>query len=220
LAASSYVPDSYNDPYSFYDFNQRATLNVCEVARRHNAKIIYLSSYFYGPPQYVPVNEKHSNHPHNPYSQTKLISELIIEGYCRDFDLSACSLRLFNVYGPTQSGDFLLPLIISQIKNGEVTLKDPRPKRDFIHVNDVVDSIVCAIPIKGYHTINIGSGISHSVKEIIDILQSATDFKIVYTHEYRKGEVLDSVADITHARNILNWEPKINLKDGLISLLR
>lgn len=224
LAAKTFVPDSFDNPRAFYDVNQTVTLNAMELARIWKAKIIHMSSYFYGPPQYLPVDENHPLHPHNPYAQTKLISENIVAGYGRDFNLSGIIFRLFNIYGPNQDESFLIPTILKQVKEGRLVLKDPRPKRDFIHVSDVVDAIVTSIEIEfnSLDIVNLGSGVSYSVEEIVDCFKKYTEqpLEVIYTNEYRKGEVLDSVSSNSKILSLLGWRPKISIEKGILQLLK
>jgi nucleoside-diphosphate-sugar epimerase len=224
LAAKTFVPDSFDNPRVFYDVNQTVTTNAMELARLWQAKIIHMSSYFYGPPQYLPVDEKHSIHPHNPYAQTKLIAENIVLGYSRDFNLSGIIFRLFNIYGPNQDDSFLIPTILKQVKSGKVILKDPRPKRDFIHVRDVVDAIVTAVEKQfiSVQIVNLGSGVSYSVEEIVNLfsIYSKSSFTIDYTNEYRKGEVLDSLSSNAKILDVLGWQAKISIENGISDLLR
>lgn len=222
LAAKTFVPDSFSNPREFYQVNNTATLNALELARLWKAKVIYMSSYFYGAPQYVPVDELHPIYPHNPYAQSKLISEELCTGYNRDFGVSVTAFRLFNIYGPGQDGSLIIPEILKQIEKGKVVLKDPRPKRDYIHVNDVVSAVVKSIEtsLEGFNIFNLGTGKSSSVKTLVETLKevSLKDFDIEFSNEYRQGEVLDSVADTSKLENILGWNAKIDLREGLKTL--
>jgi len=223
LAAKTFVPDSFNNPHSFYEVNLRSTINALEVARERKARLIYMSSYLYGPPQYLPVDEKHPLVPHNPYAQTKILGEQLCEGYSRDFNIPITVLRLFNIYGPGQKEPFLIPTILEQAKQGSIILKDPRPKRDFIHVSEVVDAVVKSINSchKKLRVFNLRSGRSYSVEEVVDVItkQMNNEIKVSYLHEYRKGEVMDSVADISKIKSELQWEPSLSLEDGIADCL-
>jgi nucleoside-diphosphate-sugar epimerase len=223
LAAKTFVPDSFNNPREFYQANTNLTINALELARKWRAKVIYMSSYFYGPPQYIPVDENHPLNPHNPYAQTKHISEELCKAYSRDFDVPAIAFRLFNIYGPGQTGSFLIPEILEKIKQeGKITLKDPRPKRDYIHVNDVVSAIVAATVhnYSGFQVFNLGTGNSVSVEELVSSIRkySPQKFEVEYTHQYRKGEVLDSVADAALLNKALKWQISLTLEDGIKTL--
>ncbi len=223
LAAKTFVPDSFNNPREFYQTNTNLTLNALDLARKWKAKVIYMSSYFYGPPQYIPVDEKHPLNPHNPYAQTKYMSEELCKAYSRDFDVPVLAFRLFNIYGPGQTGNFLIPEILEKIKNGgKITLKDPRPKRDYIHVYDVISAIKAALSYNhtGFELLNLGTGNSVSVEELVSTIQqySPQKFEVEYTHEYRKGEVLDSISDNRKISNVLGFTPKISLMEGIETL--
>lgn len=224
LAAKTFVPDSFSNPADFYRTNFNLTLNSLELAKLWRAKVIYMSSYFYGPPQYVPVDENHPLAPHNPYATTKYFSEELCKAYSRDFNVPVVSLRLFNLYGPGQKGSFLIPEILEKIcLTDEITLKDPRPKRDYIFIDDVIDAIHKCIFYsndKLFEIFNLGTGRSVSVEDLIKFIQlySPRKFKVLFTNEFRKGEVLDSVASIEKIKSALNWKPLYNLEKGIACL--
>jgi UDP-glucose 4-epimerase len=223
LAARTFVPDSFKNPFDFYFSNVVSTLNMLELCRRHKARFVYTSSYVYGPPQYLPVDEKHPVAAHNPYAQTKLIGEDLCHAYWRDFSVSACILRPFNIYGPDQKGDFLIPSIIKQARQGRIILKDPRPRRDFIYVDDVVNAYLACMERggTGVEVFNVGSGRSVTVAEVVRIVaKHFPSVEAVFTGEERPNEVLDTVADITKARNLLNWKLGFSFEQGIQQCLQ
>lgn len=219
LAAKTFVPESYKSPREFYVSNIVGTTNILDLCRRNNSKIVYVSSYVYGMPKYLPIDEKHEVHAFNPYSTSKIVCESLCEAYHRDYGLPVIIFRPFNVYGISQREDFLIPSIINQLKTGKIILKDPFPKRDFIYVEDVVDALIKSIYLKefGLEIFNIGSGISYGVREIVDIIVQKTgvSLEVKFTGERRKGEILDTVADISKAKKILGWNPKVEFHDGI-----
>ncbi len=225
LANLSFVPASYNEPKKFYEVNYLGTLNMLELCRLNNAKMIYFSSYMYGTPQYQPIDENHPLSAYNPYAQTKLICENLCEGYNRDFNVPIIIFRPFNIYGKGQNPDFLIPTIINQAKSGKIIIKDDRPKRDYIHVTDIVNAVLNTTEVMnnstGLQIFNLGSGESHSVKEIIDIVCQLSEKDIEYqcTNEIRQNEVMDTVANISKIKKELGWEPKMPLREGLKSML-
>jgi nucleoside-diphosphate-sugar epimerase len=223
LAAKSFVPDSFIKPLDFYQTNISGTLNVLELARKHNASVIFFSSYLYGAPEYLPVNEEHRLDPHNPYAQSKLISESLCHAYHRDFGVPVIIFRPFNIYGKNQNSDFLIPTIIKQCESGLIRLKDSRPKRDYIHVSDVAKAICLAIKRQNSNLeiFNLGTGTSFSVKEIVELIINnfAKVIKVEYDNEQRKNEVLDCYADITKMKNYFGWAPQISLEEGLKRIL-
>jgi len=223
LANLSFIPASYNEPKKFYETNYLSTLNMLELCRLQNAKMIYFSSYMYGHPQYQPIDENHPIQAYNPYSQTKVICESLCEGYNRDFKVPITIFRPFNIYGKGQNPEFLIPSIIQQAQNGKIIIKDDRPKRDYIHVEDIVEAIIAAIDNQTdkFEKFNLGTGKSYSVKEIIEIVRGFfnSDIEYICTHEIRENEVLNTVADISKVKNELHWQPKISIQDGLKKML-
>ena len=223
LAAKSYVPEAFNNPADFYRTNVLGTINALELCRLHNARMIFTSSYMYGTPEYLPIDEEHPVKAFNPYAQSKLMGENLCKAYFRDSGVPSCIFRPFNIYGPGQAGHFLIPLIINQAKTGRIRLKDPRPKRDFIYVDDVVVAFVKAVEMKfeTIETFNLGSGVSTSIGEVIDIVKEVyrQDILTEFTYEQRKNEVLDTVAKILKAERKLHWKPKVNLRNGIRQLI-
>jgi len=223
LAARTFVPASFEDPQSFYHTNLISTLNALEVCRRDSAPFVYASSYVYGEPQYLPVDEKHPVSAHNPYAQSKLMGEALCHAYWRDFSVSSCILRPFNIYGPGQSATFLIPEIIQKARAGSVCLKDSRPKRDFVFVDDVIEAYMACLSFseEGVEVFNIGSGESVSVEEVAQTIATALGCDdISFSGEHRLNEILDTVADVTKARRLLSWESRMNFHDGLECYLK
>jgi nucleoside-diphosphate-sugar epimerase len=225
LAAKSFVPDSFNKPYTFYQNNFISTLNILELAKKNNTRIIFFSTYIYGNPKYLPIDELHSLNPTNPYAQSKLICEELCKGYSRDFNIPIIIVRPFNIYGVGQKTPFLIPEIIHQAKNGKIILSDSRPKRDFIHVNDIIEAINILINIEikenEYQIFNLGSGKSYSVDEIANLIISLIDprIKINYLDNYRKGEILETISNNDKIFKLTGWKSKTDLKDGLREII-
>ncbi|WP_321419208.1 NAD-dependent epimerase/dehydratase family protein [uncultured Methanomethylovorans sp.] len=229
LAGVTNISLSFENPHHVYINNVVGTLNMLEWCRKNEVtKMVYLSTFVYGIPQYLPLDEKHPATPTNPYSTSKLLAEELCQAYCRDYGLNVAILRLFNVYGPGQKPDFVIPRVIEQFPSGKVQLGASTPRRDFVYVDDVVDSIVSASisEIRGFEIFNIASGISYSIKEIASELSSlyseetGNQVSINYSDVLKKGDVLDTVANIEKSKIILNWYPKIDIKTGLFKTLR
>ena len=219
LAAKTFVPESYENPREFYFTNVVGTLNALELCRLRKARMVFASSYIYGVPHYLPIDESHPVIGFNPYSGSKIASEQLCERYHHDHGVNITILRLFNIYGPKQKRKFLIPSIIEQAKNGKVILKDPTPKRDFVYIDDVIEAYIKAIQYDSnlLNIFNIGSGESFSVKEIVDeVLQNFTeDIQVIFTGEERTSEVPDTIANITKAQELLGWKPVFSLSDGI-----
>lgn len=224
LANKSFVPDSYNSPREFYDVNINSTLNILELARINKAKVIYLSSYVYGHPIYLPIDEKHPVKAFNPYAQTKVICEEMCEGYSRDFYVPIIVFRPFNIFGHSQNDSFLIPTIIKKMIDGKVDIKDIRPKRDYIHVLDVVSAIVHMLeykPVNNYEVYNLGSGISYSVSEVIETISRCMnkDIPVESLNEFRPNEILDTVAEMTKLKDT-GWNLKYTFEEGINLMIK
>jgi nucleoside-diphosphate-sugar epimerase len=224
LANLSFVPASYEQPKKFYESNYLSTLNMLELCRVNNAKLIFFSSYVYGHPHYQPIDENHPIQAFNPYAQTKVICESLCEGYNRDFKVPITIFRPFNIYGKGQNLNFLIPSIIQQANNGSIVIKDDRPKRDYIHVEDIVEAVMATIESNNTSLLkiyNLGTGVSYSVKEIVDMVKGLFTSEIEYlcTNESRLNDVMDTIADISKIKMELNWEPKISILDGLRKMI-
>lgn len=224
LAAIMDVPYSFENPRDVISTNFMTTLNMLEVARENNSLFIYTSSYLYGTPEYLPIDEKHPIAPHNPYSQSKYLCEQLISGYVRDFDLRAIIVRPFNIYGPKSNEYFLIPTIISQLDSKEIKLKNAVPKRDYLYVDDIIDLLI-KIGKKMYtnfEVVNAGYGKSYSVRELAEMIIAIanSDANLVFENVTRKGEVLDVVADISKAKNKYHWEPNVDFRTGIEKILQ
>ncbi len=222
LAGQSFVPLSFKTPALFYNDNFIGTLHCLEACREKNAKIIFLSSYVYGQPQHLPISETHPISPTNPYMSSKYLSEQLCQSYYRDFNVPVCIIRPFNVYGKGQGDHFLIPTIVNQLPTGQVKLQDPTPRRDFIHVMDLVDAIIKLIDFKSHHSIyNIGSGVSTSIGDIIAVLKSNLfigEKQVFFSNEKRANEVNETRADISKAWEDIKWQPKRIFEDELVEI--
>ena len=221
LAARSFVPDSWQNPFDFYQTNVLGTTNVLEFCRNNDCKLTMISSYVYGAPEYLPIDENHPIKSYNPYSQTKIISETICDFYATNFGVKTTIIRPFNVYGPKQAPTFLIPEIITKAFNDEIIeVMDLKPKRDYIYVDDLVDALIQTLDHpEGIY--NIGSGYSISVADIVKTILKIANINKQYTskQESRKNEIFDVIANIEKAKNELNWKPKTSLESGLLSCI-
>jgi len=225
LANLSFVPASYENPELFYRTNYLTTLNALELCKKYKAKFVYVSSYVYGPPQYLPVDESHPVNSFNPYAQTKVICESLCEGYHRDFKIPVIVLRPFNIYGAGQSGNLLIPEIIQQLKEGKTTvqLKDASPKRDYINVLDIALSLKACIDTGNteHRTYNLCSGKSYSVLELTEIVNSLLKTKVMFEFSKtdRPNEVNDARGCNMKIFNELGWKPNMDLLDGMKDII-
>ena len=223
LANLVYVPGSYEKPALYYRVNYMTTLNALEVCRRDSAHFVYISSYIYGSPQYLPVDEKHPICPFNPYAQTKVICEKLCEGYHRDFGVTVSVIRPFNIYGVGQRGKLLIPEIFDQIKEGkkQIQLKAASPRRDYVNVVDVAKAIcLCVYRNEPYEVYNVCSGESVSVEEITEIINKNLKEKVqfLFSLSDRPNEV-DETRGSCEKLKRLGWVPSMTFEQGVKAII-
>jgi GDP-4-dehydro-6-deoxy-D-mannose reductase len=223
LASKTSVPESWTKSYDYINCNLMGTVNALNYCKQHNSKLIFISSYLYGNPDQLPIDENASLKPTNPYALSKLLSEQACEYYSKSENIKIVILRPFNIFGPGQSNNYLIQFIISQLETSNIIkVKDLIPKRDYIYIDDFTDAIVKSLTLNSnFNIFNIGSGQSYSVKEVIDIIQNLlnTDASVESENERRKNEIMDTIADISMANKTLNWSPKISFIEGIQNIL-
>jgi len=225
LAARTFVPGSWDEPYEYYRTNVMGTVNVLNFCHENNCSITIPSTYMYGNPQYLPIDEKHSVDMNvSPYHHSKFLSESIVEFYAKRFGLSCTILRLFNVFGFGQNKNFLIPHLIEEVcgQKNQIVVKDLCPKRDYIFIDDVIEAFVKSMSnVKSdFHVYNVGKGNSWSVAEVATCIMKVfnSEKELVSLNERRNGEIMDTVADITKIEEELNWHPLYDLEAGLIKI--
>lgn len=223
LAALKGVVEAWENPGGFYRTNLMAAVEVMEFARRHGARVVNLSTYVYGEPQYVPVDECHPVSCRNPYAWSKRAVEVLCEGYASDFGLSAVSLRLFNTYGVGQPTSWLVSYVIAQALSGDtVALDTLTPRRDFLWIDDVVSAVVAVIrqPLSGYHVFNLGSGTSRSNLDVVEaVTRILGPRRVVDLGKTRPGEISDCVCDAAAFRRTFGWSPAMPFDEGIARLV-
>lgn len=222
LAANTFVPASWDQPTEFLSTNLLGTSQALEYCHQHGAKLVLLSSYLYGNPAKLPISEDHPLSPTNPYALSKDFAEQLCAFYKVANEVDSIILRPFNIYGPGQSSNFLIPSILRQITTEDrISVMSLTPRRDYVYVDDVVSAIVAALAYEGKHRcFNIGYGQSYSVNELISIMQTiwGTNLPILSSDIKRPHEILDTVADISLAENELGWSPQFAMSDGLTAI--
>jgi nucleoside-diphosphate-sugar epimerase len=223
LAAKIFVPDSYKVPSDFYYTNYIGTLNILEMCRKYNARMIFASSYVYGNPQYLPIDENHPVIAFNPYADSKIQGEDLIKSYHKFFGVRAIIVRPFNLFGKGQHNIFLISSILEQAKTGTINLQSSKPKRDYIYIDDMVSAYLKMIYNSGFEfeIFNIGSGTSYSVREITDMINKhySNNLTINFTELERPNEVENTISNIQKAKSLLQWEPNVSMEMGIKTCL-
>jgi nucleoside-diphosphate-sugar epimerase len=223
LAGRTFVPESWETPATYTKINVYGTQNVLEFCRKKGVSLTFVSTYLYGRPDSLPVAEDSPIRPNNPYAHSKYLAEQLCSFYAREFHLRVNIIRPFNAYGIGQDRRYLIPSVIDQALHGEaIRVADLSPKRDYVHVEDLVDALICSMTHKGKSSVyNIGSGSSISVQGVVDIVQEilGTDKPVISRGSIRKNEIHDVIADTTRARTELNWYPKYSFYQGIKQII-
>jgi UDP-glucose 4-epimerase len=217
LASLSRVIPSIEKPELCFKINVEGTEIIARLCSKYHRKLIFSSSReVYGTPKYLPVDESHPLNPENPYGASKVSGEKIIEAYAKSYGLSYVNLRLANVYGP-RDFDRVIPIFIENALRGNNLIVYGADKiLDFVYIDDVVNAFIATMDSDENQTLNIGSGVGVSIVELANLIKKVTGKELGITiKEKRKGEVDKFIADIRRARRALNWEPRVNLEEGL-----
>ena len=231
LAALVGVESSENDPIKTLEFNINGTKNVLEACRNSNIKKIIFSSSseIYGQPLSVPIKESDPLIPITTYGISKLAAEEYVKSYSKMYGINYTILRLFNVYGPNQSSNFVISRFTNlALENKPITIHaDGSQIRAFCHIEDIVVGIKLVLEKGNNEIFNIGNDSeSISIRDLSQKIISMTNSKseqifIPFEKSNRnRNEILTRVPVIDKAKNILNYHPKISLEDGIQSIIK
>lgn len=225
LAALVAIPYSYRAPESYVRANITGTLNVLQAARELGvARLVHTStSEVYGTARYVPIDEAHPLQGQSPYSASKIGADKIAESFHLSFGVPVTTVRPFNTFGPRQSARAVIPTIIGQCLDGDVVrLGSLSPTRDFTYVSDTVAGFLCAGSVEGAvgETINLGVGQEISIGDLAKTIAGVMGktMKVVSEDERLRppgSEVERLRSNNTKARDVLKWQPRVGLEDGL-----
>lgn len=225
-AAIASVPRSVAEPFETHDVNLNGTVRVLEAARGAGVRrvVFAASAAIYGEGGELPKHEEMPPAAASPYALQKYAGECYCAFFSHFHGLETVSLRYFNVYGPRQSPGSayasVIPLFVEACLHGEMARidGDGEQTRDFVFVGDVVRANLLAADAPGVSgtTINVASGRSTSVNELLMTIQDITGIHVPPKHsEARPGDVRHSLADVARARDLLGFESQTTLQEGL-----
>ena len=226
LAALPSVPRSVADPISANRVNIEGTLNVLLAAREAGVKrvVFAASSAAYGDNPILPRVESNEPRPMSPYALTKVAGEYYCQIFTRLYGVEAVALRYFNIFGPRQNphsqySGVLSKFIAAYIEGTTPTIfGDGEQSRDFTYIDNVVDATLraCTAPNAPGRAINVGVGGRFTLNQTIALLNQIFGKQVTPRYDPpRSGDVLHSQADISLARQLLGYEPKVPYEQGL-----
>lgn len=225
-AALGSVPRSIVDPITTNEVNISGFLNILVAARDQNVKkMVYAaSSSTYGDSKVLPKREDIIGKPLSPYAITKYVNELYAEKFSSLYGFSSVGLRYFNIFGPRQSPDgayaAVIPLFMKAAITNEVPFinGDGTQTRDFTFVSNAVQANVKAMlsEFRGHEVLNIACGKRISLNDLWNIISNlaGTEIKPQY-RDFRVGDVMDSLADISKAHRLITYQPEHFPEEGL-----
>lgn len=226
LAARTSVPRSVKDPIDTNRINVEGTLNVLVAARDNRVKrvVFAASSSAYGETPTLPKNESMRPEPISPYGVSKYVGELYAQAFGRCYGLETVCLRYFNIFGPRQDPDSPYSGVLSRFTTAflqdeqPVVFGDGEQTRDFTFVDNAVQANLqaCEAPAAAGKVFNIGTGDRYSLNQTLEILRRLSGRQLPAKYEPpREGDIRDSQADITSAREFLGYEPAVRFEEGL-----
>ncbi len=205
-----------------FDVNTIGTMNLLDAVKEYRPKcFIYISSeevYGNGP---IPFKENQRLDPPSPYAVSKVAAEHLSSWYGKEYDFPVTIVRLGTFYGPEQPLEkYFVQTLLNAINNKPIPCNSGKKKRDYIYVDDAVDLIIKIITSNNYSNmiINGAGGKSYRLLDVIKIIKKLTRSK----SEVKFGSIPDRIterdewlSDISQAKELFGWEPKISLEDGL-----
>jgi UDP-glucuronate 4-epimerase len=222
MAAKAGVRPSLEDPRGYADVNVNGTLVLLEAAKKYGTKkfIFASSSSVYGNNKKVPFCETDCvDFPISVYAATKKAGELICHTYSDLYDIDMTCLRLFTVYGPRQRPDLAIHKFIRLIESGKAipVFGDGSMRRDFTYIDDIINGVVAAIErCKGYEIYNLGESRPVRLDKLISEIEKVLGKEAVIERlPLQPGDVIQTYADVSKAKERLGYEPKTKLSVGL-----
>lgn len=225
-AAMASVPASLRTPLESHAACMTGTVQVLDSARRAGAKRVVMaaSAAAYGDQLSAAKRESDPPKPLSPYAASKIASELYCQAFTQSFGIETVALRYFNVYGPRQDPNSeysaVIPIFVTKLIAGErpTVFGDGLQSRDFVFVGDVVQANLLAADAAeaSGRVINVATGRHTTLLDLIAAINRAlgTDVTPIFA-DPREGDIRESLADITVARTVLDYEPSVSLNDGL-----
>ena len=225
LAALAGVRASLENPWSFLETNVTGTLNLLELCVKHDVKkfVVASSSSVYGITNRKAKEDDNTDRPLSQYGATKKTVEVLCYSYHYLYGLDITMLRYFTCYGCSGRPDMSIYRFIEGIRNDKEieVYGDGTQKRDFTYVDDIVEGTIKALNPLGYQIINLGNNNPVELNYIIELIEKELGKKAKIKYSPRNmADVLINYADIRKAKQLLEWEPKVKIEDGIKKMVR
>lgn len=221
LAARAGVRVSLEDPWVYMHTNLTGTLNLLEAARNHGTKkfVLASTSSVYGKEAPLPTPETaDTDRPLQPYSASKKAAEALCFSYHYLYGIDVTVVRYFTVYGPAARPDMSMFRFARWIREGEPVQVngDGEQTRGFTHLDDIAAGTILALKPVGYEIVNLGGHESISINGLIRMIEEKTGRTATVEHgPFHPADMRANQADVTKAKALLGWEPKVGLEDGV-----
>jgi nucleoside-diphosphate-sugar epimerase len=225
LAARAGVRFSVENPWVFLESNVMGTLNMLEVCRQYGCKkfIIASTSSIYGEnPEYPTPETASSSEPMQPYAASKKGAEALAHSYHHLFDIDVTVVRYFTVYGPAGRPDLAIFRFVKWIMEGEpIRINgDGNQSRGFTYVDDIARGTIAALKPLGYEIINLGGHEVISINGLVELIEDLTGKQAnVQYGPPNLADMFMNQANVTKAREMLGWNPQVNLREGIGKLI-
>ncbi len=224
FGARTSIKSSREMPFAFYSDNLDSTLLALNIAQLSNAAFLFMSSYVYGHPDYLPIDEQHPVRAVNPYMASKVIGEEICRQFNQMFQIPLIILRGFNIYGDCSISGRLIPDLVQAARSGKkLVLNDPVPKRDYLYIKDFCTLIIKIIANANVSsgTYNVGCGKSYSNLEVAQMISALSlfDSPVKFRSAPRPNDIADCTVNVDLVKNTFSWRPNYSLRQGLCELL-
>jgi UDP-glucuronate 4-epimerase len=221
LAARAGVRASTEDPWAFVDTNITGTLNMLELCRRNDIPkfIMASTSSIYGAnPVYPTPEDSESDHPLQPYAATKKGAEALAHSYHFLYDLDVSVVRYFTVYGPAGRPDLALFRFTQWIIEGRPVqiYGSGEQSRGFTYLDDIARGTIAALKPLGYEVINLGGHEVITINDLVVLLERTIGKKALIEHyPPNPADMFSNWADVSKANRLLDWQPQVNLQQGV-----
>ncbi|OHA20066.1 MAG: hypothetical protein A2836_02515 [Candidatus Taylorbacteria bacterium RIFCSPHIGHO2_01_FULL_45_63] len=218
FAAKTFIGYCAEHPAETMRINFGGTLNALECAREKKAKFIFASAAAVYGVSNEGIREINTPKPNSTYGLSKYLAEQLSEFYAKSLGVPSVVLRLFNVYGPGQKPEFLIPTLVHNVAKGEtVNLRSPKSVRDYIFIDDVLSLVELCVSRdleNPFNVFNVASGKGYSVKEVADLIMSVSGKSVPLILD-EKASANVFTANIDNVKKVFGWEPWVGFKDGL-----